>query len=639
LKTKHPLQREDPQAGVLWQNFAVCTTGWVCLAIVLVCILVRIWQALFIPWWFNTDEVDFFFESIRQLRLDPSQTFFNIPGTPYTILVSILTALWWAAERLVGLTAASNPSDFAFQNIQHVFTLMRMLTLGMYLVAAALVFDLFRRAAGALTAIVAALLFVSLPIYVQYSYFTRTESLGLVLSSVAIWIVLYSRWRGTPKVYACAGILAGVAMATRYHFALVAIPVILTVYFCRDREELPPEPDASSYRTLYKIAAGLAGLFIAGAMVTVIFKTRLLGVSWLTNLMMLTTPAGPAQYAGAKQTIAKLWLVLGSGAATLVFMHAFPSTRRYIWPVINPFTLMFAVFFVAGFLLSNPEFLWRGEHQLHSIQFYSDWMDPKLASIGLLHSWWNVSTYYFVTAFPEHWLWATFGAGVAIIVWQRRPVAFAFLTGAMVCFLAHPVRMKLWPHHVIPWLPFLCFVAAVPVGWLGEWIARRYRAPALAAGVVLLYASTLIWACAPRLKHASDYLIFSRGRTDRITEMNQWLSRNVPSSSYLLLSYYALNDDGFLERIKSKGVRVPEFMKRRHDVRFWEFERSAIDGQAGFLCISRFDVAMFRDDAERQDPGETYNPFETPGFQPMARFGDDFFGLQVFKFDFRQHAH
>jgi hypothetical protein len=634
----HPLQREDPQAGLPSQNVAICTTGWICLAIVLVYILVRIWPAFFIPWWFNTDEVDLFDESIRQLRLDPSQTFFDIPGTPYTILISILTALWWAAERVVGLTAASNPSDFAFQHIQRVFTLMRMFTFGMYLVAGALLFDLFRRAAGALTAIVAALLFVSLPIYIRYSYFTRTESLGLVLCFVGIWIVLYSRWCGTPKVYACAGILAGVAMATRYHFALAAIPVILTVYFCRDRKELPPEPDASGYRTFYKIAAGLAGLFIAGAMVTILFKARLLGGSWLTNLMMLTTPVGPAQYAGAKQSIAKLWLVLGCGAAAVVLLHTFLRTRRYVWPVINPFTLMFAVGFAAGFLLSDPEFLWRGEYQLRSIQFYSDWTDPNLASLGLLHRWWNVSTFYLVTALPEHWLWVTFVAGAIIILWRRQAASVAFLTGAAVCAFAQPLRMKLWPHHVIPWLPFLCFVAAVPIGWFGERLLRRYRNPALAAGVVLLSASTVIWACAPRLKHADEYLIFSRTRTDQITEMNRWLSRNVPVGSYRLVSYYALDDDGFLERIRGNGVRVPDFMKKHSNARSWWFERSAIDGQTGFLCISRFDVALFHDDAERRNPGSTYNPFENPGFQPIARFGDDFYGLRVFKFDFRQHA-
>src|SRR5215467_13723092 len=97
-------QHEDPQTGVPWQSFAVCTTGWICLAIVLVCILVRIWPAVFIPWWFNTDEVVFYYEAIRQLRLDPSQTFFDIPGTPYVMLTSILTGLWWGAAHVAGAT-------------------------------------------------------------------------------------------------------------------------------------------------------------------------------------------------------------------------------------------------------------------------------------------------------------------------------------------------------------------------------------------------------------------------------------------------------------------------------------------------------------------------------------------------------
>lgn len=208
------LKRDTPEAGPPWQHFAVCTTGWICLGLVLIWILHRIWPALLIPWWFNTDEVVFYYEVIRKLRLDPSQTFFDIPGTPYMTLTSVLTALWWAAERLVGLTGTANPSDFAFANVQGVFTLMRTLTLGMYLGAVALAFDLFRRCAGTLTGVLAALLLATLPIHVQYSHFVRTESLGLVLCLGAIWIVLYSRWRGRPEVYCCAGILAGVAMGT-----------------------------------------------------------------------------------------------------------------------------------------------------------------------------------------------------------------------------------------------------------------------------------------------------------------------------------------------------------------------------------------------------------------------------------------
>ena len=39
--------------------------------------------------------------------------------------------------------------------------------------------------------------------------------------------------------------------------------------------------------------------------------------------------------------------------------------------------------------------------------------------------------------------------------------------------------------------------------------------------------------------------------------MSRWLAKNVPRDSYLLVSYFALNEDGFREWIESAGVEVP----------------------------------------------------------------------------------
>jgi hypothetical protein len=115
--------------------------------------------------------------------------------------------------------------------------------------------------------------------------------------------------------------------------------------------------------------------------------------------------------------------------------------------------------------------------------------------------------------------------------------------------------------------------------------------------------------------------------------MNQWLARNVPSDSYLLVSYFALNDDGFLEWIKSAGVWVPDFVKKHRNARIWWLDRGAVEGHAGYLCMSRADISFFHDDFERKNPGSTYNPFENTLFQQVAKFGDGFYQLGVFKFD------
>jgi hypothetical protein len=627
------LRREAPETEKVWSQFPVMVVGWICLGLLLFDIVHRIWTALFIPWWFNTDEVVIYYEVIRQLRLDPSQTFFDIPGTPFMSLTSILTALWWVGDRMFGLTHTGNPSDFAFANVQGVFTLMRSITLAMYVGSVALAYDVFRRCAGALVGVAAGILCASLPIFVEYSYFVRTESLGLVLCLSAIWVVLYSRWRGTPGGYGAAGALAGVAMAARYHFALVGFPVILLIFFLQDRHNLPDREGAGD-SALYEVAGTVGALLFAGSLVTLALKLNVISANGLTNAMMLTTASGAAQYAGAKAFIAKLWMLLGLMAGAVLAAHKVPRGRRWLWPAVNPFTLMAGIGFMIGFLLSHPEFLWRGDHQLRSIQFYSDWTDAGLSQLGPIASWWKVSEYYFVTAFPERWAQALFITGVLAVLWRRRPVHVALAGGALLCFFAHPLHMKLWPHHVIPWLPLLCFVAAVPIGEAGIWLLQRYRHTRfVSTAIVILAAAVLVGACGLRLKGEGAYVALSRSRTDQIAAMNSWLSKNVSPDTYLLVSYYALNDDGFREWIQTAGVTVPQFVKKHRNVHIWWLDRSSVDNRTGIVCMSRADVAFFHDDFERRKPGSTYNPFQNRNFVPLATFGGGFYELTVFRFD------
>ncbi len=602
------------------------TIGW---------ILVRVWDGLFIPWWFNTDELVFYYEVIRQLRLDPSQTFFDIPGTPFMALTSAITLVWWLTAHLFGLTQSATPSDFAFEHIQGVYTLMRAMTLGFFAMAVALSFDLFRRTAGVLAATVASLLIATLPIHVHYSHFVRTESLGLVLTLAAVWLVAHSRSRSLPRTYLIAALLTGVAIGARFHFAMVGPPVLLAIFWLRDRKAMDERSKPDSHGRLWQGGILLAALFVAGVILTLLFKIGVLNPGWLTHTMLLSTASGAAQFADAKATVAKLWLLLGTTSATLLALGFFERTRRWIRPILNPWTLALAIGVAAGFLISHPAFLWRGEHQLRSIQYYSDWVDPQLQALGAFGSWWNVTRYYFTTALPEGWAQVAFFLGSALLLFRAPVLWIAFGFGAGMCFVAHPITMKLWPHHIIPWLPFLCFVVAIPFATIERIGTRWRRWPSVAAFAVLVCGGLSLWGVADRLGHTQDYLQTSRARTEQIAEMNAWLAQNVPSDAYLVISYYSLADDGFFKWIENAGVRVPDQVKRHRDVRIWWLERSAIDGRNGYICISRADIAFFRDDFERRKPGSTYNPFTDPGFEPVAKFGGGFYELEVFKFDFR----
>lgn len=617
-----------------WNQPLVQTLAWTALGLTLFWVVREVWAGLFIPWWFNTDELVFYYEVIRQLRLDPSQTFFDIPGTPYMTLTSLCTTLWWAGERVLGLTQSS-PADFAFENVQGVYTLMRMLTLGGYVAAMGLAFAAFKRSSGVLTALAAAILTATLPIHVHYSHFVRTESLGLVLCLAAIGLMLLPSAAGRWQAWLIAGILSGAAMGARFHFAAVGLPILLSLYWLTDRKQVSPRGESTHERRLEQAGLALAALFIVGALITLLHRGGMLEAGRLTHTLLLTSPAGPEQYPGAKQTVSKLWLLLGTGSIALLAALAFPRSRGPLRPFVNPLTLALLLGFAGGFLLSHPTFLWRGEHQLRSIQFYSDWVDPELEKIGPLRSWWKVTVYYFTTALPERWLQIGFGVGALLILWQRRPAPVAFLVGAMVCFIAHPVTMKLWPHHIIPWLPFLCFVAVYPIGWLAETLGRRLTSVVgpslLTAGV----ATGLLLLIAPRMASADNYVEVSTARTVQIQEMSAWLEANAQPDDFIALSYYALNAEGFFRWIESLGIAVPVHVKRHRDVTIWWLNRATLDGKAGYVCMSRADLHFFRADMERKNPGSTYNPFEDEGFKEMATFGANFYELKVFKFDFR----
>jgi hypothetical protein len=636
MRTVEPASK----AVTVWHHPVVCIASAVPVVAVVAWILHRICDALFIPWWFNTDEVVFFYEVIRQLRLEPTQTFFDIPGTPYMTLASFLTAGWWGIMRIAGSTDAATPSDFAFENIQAVYTLMRAITVCGYALAVGLCFDLFRRAAGGLVGAFAAILLATLPVHVHYSHFVRTESFGLVLCLGAIWLVLHSRSAGSNRIYLIAGALAGVAMAARYHFALVGLPVLLTLYWCKDRPARPSSNTNVPFSWHYWTGLGLAAFFAAGAAVAGLYKAGLMESGTLTETMLLSTAAGPDQYADAKRTISRLWFLLGGISLGMVTLFSFARLRPFLRPFVNTLTLSLLIGFAGGFLAAHPTFLWRGEQQLRSIQFYSDWIDPELASRGPLSSWWNVTEYYFTAALPETWLQLCFAAGAILIafIWRRQAAHLAFLVGAVTCFVAHPVTMKLWSHHIIPWLPFLCFVAALPAGWIASLLTRLRPTPAFGTAVTLVACALLTWSLHPRLLRAGEYLQTSRARTEQIAEMNQWLEVNVPADSFLAVSYFSLADSGFMKWMELSGVRVPDHVRKHKDVHIWWLERHSLEGRTGYICVARADILFFRGDFERRNPGSTVDPFEDTRFVSIATFGGGIYELQVFKFDFRPIA-
>ena len=147
------------------------------------------YPALFRTWFLSSDEYVFAAEVIRFSNLDFHQHYFDMPGTPFMMLSTIIWRLVYACAGVLGIYPGSGIGEFTFQHISGLFILMRATTLACYLISPVLLFMLVSRLCGKGAAAVAALLLVMSPIYASYSSFIRVESLAMVLMLSALLAV------------------------------------------------------------------------------------------------------------------------------------------------------------------------------------------------------------------------------------------------------------------------------------------------------------------------------------------------------------------------------------------------------------------------------------------------------------------
>lgn len=602
----------------------------------------QIWPALYIPWWFNTDEIFYFSEVIRFLGGDFRQTYYDIPGTPLMSLTALLMWFGWTVTHVLGFTLHANPHDFALANIQGMATLMRMETLFFSALAVLVSFFAVRRATNLLVAGSAAIATLTLPIFIQYSQFVRSESLGLVMSFGAWLLVQRAATTQIGRAYLIAGAMCGVAMAARFHFALVGPPLLLFHWLSSDESRQP------SYEKplVGRIWLCLLAFFVLGGLWTALVRSGIASPSVVSDAMLVTArdaqgqrpvdSLAPADVLKATGTITKLWYLLALGSAALLALRKMAPNNPAVSRAFHPLACAAFVGFSGGFLLSHPAFLWEGYHQLKSIAFYSAWDDAELAKLSLPAAWWKVTAYYFNAALPEIWLQILLGLGVVWAIIHRRSTWWPLFALVAVCFLAHPPRMKLWPHHIIPWLPALCAIAMLPLGELWERIGPRLNR--WRAVLLFLLMSGMIFLMKPRLAQAASYYEVSRDRISFITQLDAWLVREINAEDALLISYYSMNSDCFYLWLQGRGIEIPSFVKWNRKAEVWWLKKQSLRGRKGYVALSPADITFFYDDFERKEPGAHVNPLTDARFVEKAAFGAGFYEIKVLSFDFTQTA-
>jgi hypothetical protein len=641
MKSRSRFQHETIAAG----RKDSLTDRWVALILVTLVALFQakqIWPALYIPWWFNTDEIFYFSEVIRFLGGDFHQTYYDIPGTPLMTLTALLMWCGWAITHVLGFTPLANPHDFAISNLQGMATLMRMETLVLAILSVQVSFFAVRRATNLLVAGGGAIATVTLPIFIQYSQFVRSESLGLVMCFGAWLLVQRSDPAKRGRAYLIAGAMCGVAMAARFHFALVGPPLLLVHWLSSGDSQ----QQSCEKPLVCRIWLCLLAFFLVGGLFTALVRSGVALPSVVSDAMLVTArdaqgqrpvdALAPADVLKATGTVTKLWYLLALGSAALLALRKLAPNNAAVSRAFHPLACAAFVGFSGGFLLSHPAFLWEGYHQLKSIAFYSAWDDAELAKLSLPAAWWKVTVYYFNAALPEIWLQILLGLGVVWAVLRRRSAWWPLFALVAVCFLAHPPRMKLWPHHIIPWLPALCAIAMLPLGELWTRIGPRLNRWRPVLLFFLLVAMILLMK--PRMAQAASYYEVSRDRINFITQLDGWIAREVQAADTLLISYYSMGSDCFYLWLQNRGIEIPNFVKRNRQAEVWWLKKQSLRGRKGYIAVSSADITFFYEDFERKEPGANVNPLADSRFVEKAAFGAGFYEIKVLSFDFTHSA-
>jgi hypothetical protein len=579
--------------------------------------------ALFRTWFFSSDEYVIAAEVIRFSNLDFRQRFFDLPGTPFMLLDSLLWALVYGVERVLGLAPSTTLATFTFQHISALFVLMRATTLLCFLLSAVLLYALVAKLMNSAAAAIASLLLVMSPIYCSYSSFTRTDSLAMVLILLAtIWLL-----RGLEQVprdsahpptirdhVFIAGILLGVAAGARLHSLAAGLPPLLMLLWLERR---PAKGDYPAWVLKWSKwtlpPAWVAALFLC----------------WMAKARLAAAP-------GAQSFVVTLALggLLMSGAALLLYRAR--ATRALVVRVLSPDAIKLLLGCCVGGVLSNPTALWQYNYFLGSVQMYSRYRDwDRMQWPFLKNAAWYLRHYVQVIA-PDGITVALFCVGATLILIARDRKVIPFLIGAVLFFFSKPLTLVAAPHHAILWLPFVFIVCAYPLAKLVDCIPKHTisgEASAVAILGAMVLACLLSLTSGPQLARAAVFA--TENRLQNVGRATAWIKQNTPPQGPVAMSYFCFNPGTFYTWLRALEVPVPPSVFDGREYLIWWGHRSALRGKTGYACATPSDVISMKTNLDLSSPGEGTDPYSDPRFERVATFGSGPDEVDLFHFDQR----
>lgn len=618
-------------------------------------------KGLVTPWYGNSDEVVYAAEVIKFLDLNFNQNFFDIPGTPFMFLTTILWAGWYGLLHIAGqVDTAVGIKLFTFQHLQDLYFLMRLLVLIFYATSIALTCICGKRLTNAVGGCIAALFLAFFLPYAAYSSFIRTESMGITLALTALYLTLDAIAFGKIKYFFIAGILSGVATAARFHFAFATLPIIIPLYFLtRKQTDRNSRKDANSLiddeqiypitsdktiearpRWLATLLSLIASLFFIGGIITVLVGLNIIQPNFFTHAMLVTAESQSiGDLTKGLSLMRKLWYFLSILSIAFFIAFRIPKLRDRAQSLLDPAIVLILSGFGVGLVLGTPTFLWRGSYLLRSIQFYGNWIDYDRQKLSFPAQLLDVYSSYWTVITPTIGIACLLIAGSILILVRRDRYLYPILFGAILSLVSQPVLLPIQSYRVAPWLPYLAIVQAYPLAVAYQAVTRFNRRylilQMLSFGAIILIGFSVVH---DGVKHQSNNIDQTvQPRLEVVADVTNWLEKNTGSSDVIFLSYFSFNKQMFYKWIEAQGATVPAQVKGTRKYYPWWGDRTTLQNQSGYLVSTQADLAV-KADWDNKKPGEGVDPLTEKAFTKVASFAGGGFEFSIFRFDFKQSA-
>ena len=587
------------------------------------------WSSVFRTWFFSSDEYVVAAEVIRFAQLDFRQHFVDMPGTPLMFLGSAVWSVFYFGQCALGrFPLQRGIGEFTFEHLPALFVLLRGLTLFFFCLSIVLLFWLTARLANRATACVAALILAMSPTYASMSSFVRVESLSMCCSLAACLCLLHAVDRpersdqkplralqGFFDWIFLAGVLSGLAAATRLHSIVATLPVLALLLVL-----WPPVERHDEYPRWAKALAGLAFVALAGAGWLLIFTLR------------SEFDLRPHAY-----HLLGTAVVGAACALILVFLlHAARRTRGPLIRIVSPNLIRLLVGCGVGLLVGMPTVLRQYPFFLGSMEMYStNYQDfERVGWPFWKHVQWYLA-YYWNVAAPDRIVSVLLGFGAVCVLVRRDRRAVPFLVGAILFFVSKPLNVVPAPHHLIPWLPFVAILCGYPIWLLFDILARRVRHGQVWAWAAFLIGfPILVASMTPGPKAVAEVLPSIEERLANVQRATDWIKHHTEPQATIAVSYFCFNPDIFYVWTRSLEVPLPWSVFDSRTFIIWWGNASTLKGQTGYVCATPSDVAL-KAQVERRSPGDASDLLKDRRFDRIESFGTGPNEVSVFRFDYR----